>query len=106
MQLAQVSLWSGDHAAALERLTRLATEKKLDKPELWRSFVDAAAGTPKGKMTKQQLTLLEQLASRPVPAETAEPARYWSRLAWSLLREDRKEIGQRILERALAAQAD
>ncbi len=82
MLRAEATLWSGDFARAVGRFEELLPSN-LDRPELWRGFVDAASGAP--SLTESQGRLALRLADRPPPfADADEEAAYLSRLAWAL----------------------
>jgi predicted Zn-dependent protease len=102
-QLAQATLWSGDAPRALERLHKLLAIK-FEQPELWVSYVEAAAGLDKGRLTGEQLQMMIRLADRPVPDATPDKVLYLSRLAWVLHREEYREKAGALLDQAVALQ--
>ena len=107
IRLAEATLWTGDYARAVRRFEELLPSN-LDRPELWRGFVDAASGAP--SLTESQTLLALRLADRPAPpfADADEEAAYQSRLAWSLIRglnkdttDARRDKAKALLERAV-----
>lgn len=101
-QLAQATLWSGDAPRALERLQKLLGAN-FDQPELWVSFVDAASGLDKGRLTREQLQLAVRLADRPAPETAPDKVLYLSRLAWVLHREEYRDRASALLDQAVAS---
>ena len=100
-RVAEVALWGGDRAVALDRLTR-ALEANFELTQFWASFVDAASPANKGELTPEQMRLAERLATRPVPAGVPESSAYLSRLGWVLHRDGRKALAEPLLEKAAA----
>ncbi len=108
VRLAEATLWSGDYARAVGRFEGLL-QSNGDRPELWRGFVDAAAGAP--SLTESQVRLALRLADRPPQfADANGEAAYLSRLAWALIRDTdkdkpdaRRDRAKLLLDRAVAA---
>jgi predicted Zn-dependent protease/cellulose synthase/poly-beta-1,6-N-acetylglucosamine synthase-like glycosyltransferase len=98
-QLALATLSAGEYAEALRRLHGLVEAQPAD-PELLATFVDAAAGAPRGVMSAAQLELALRLSDRPTLLPT--PVVGLTRLSWILLREGRREQAVAALDRALA----
>src|SRR5262249_29673116 len=51
VRLSQACLWGGDPLGATARLQHLL-EAKFEQPELWLTYIDAAAALSKGTMTR------------------------------------------------------
>jgi tetratricopeptide (TPR) repeat protein/cellulose synthase/poly-beta-1,6-N-acetylglucosamine synthase-like glycosyltransferase len=106
--LAEATLWIGNHAQAVERIEKLLLAD-FKKPALWRSFIDAAAGSP--TLTEAQRNLLLRVAAEPPPVTDPDGrALYLSRLAWVFQREAERsnelslhEKAVVLLDQALAA---
>ncbi len=81
--LAKVTLWGGDPANALVQLQPLL-EEKFDQPELWVTFVDAAAAVR--ALTPTQRKLVLRIGAEPVKG-TRNNISHLTRLAWVLFRE-------------------
>ncbi len=96
-RLAEVTLWSGDYPAALAIYQKLL-EASFDQPDLWRGFVDAAAGT--ATLAETQV----KLADRVYEATIADPpanALFLARLAWILNRAGDKTRSSTLIDRAV-----
>jgi predicted Zn-dependent protease/cellulose synthase/poly-beta-1,6-N-acetylglucosamine synthase-like glycosyltransferase len=95
---AEVTLWSGNYDRALEYFQALLAGR-FDRPELWRSYIDAAASA-RLALTDAHRKMALRLYDRRAGLEPR--VEYLSRLAWVLLRlKDRTRAG-RLLDRALA----
>jgi predicted Zn-dependent protease len=98
VRLAEMTLWSGDYAKALARFQALL-EAKFDQPDLWHSFVDAAASA--GALTEGQTRLALRIYERTTTAESRD-VMLLARLAWLLYRAKEAEKAGRLLDQALA----
>jgi predicted Zn-dependent protease len=98
LRIAELTLWSGDYAKALARLQALL-EAKFNQPELWRSFVDAAASAP--QLTDAQVGLAVRIAEQAAVKETKDAA-FLARLAWLLYRAKEPAKAGSLLDRAMA----
>jgi cellulose synthase/poly-beta-1,6-N-acetylglucosamine synthase-like glycosyltransferase/tetratricopeptide (TPR) repeat protein len=96
-RLANVYLWSGDHAAALAEYRSLL-EQAPTRKEWWRGFVDAAATAP--ELTDVDARLILPVAEQ--SAKDGEDVVFLSRLAWVLHRRKETALCQKLLDRALA----
>jgi cellulose synthase/poly-beta-1,6-N-acetylglucosamine synthase-like glycosyltransferase/tetratricopeptide (TPR) repeat protein len=98
LRIAQLTLWSGDYAKALARLQALL-EANFNQPELWRSFVDAAASAR--QLTDAQVGLAVRIAEQAAVKETKDAA-FLARLAWLLYRAKEPAKAGSLLDRAMA----
>jgi tetratricopeptide (TPR) repeat protein/cellulose synthase/poly-beta-1,6-N-acetylglucosamine synthase-like glycosyltransferase len=98
VRLAETTLWSGDYDKAISRFQSLL-EAKFDQPELWRSFVDAAASAP--GLSENQAGLALRIYERTVAAESKDVA-FLARLAWLLYRAKESAKAGTLLDQALA----
>ncbi len=96
--LARTTLWAGDSAAALEQMKTLLAEN-FEQPDLWTSFVDAAAAAQ--EMKPAQLALVLRIAEQPIKLQRASVV-YLSRLAWTMVREGKAAKNEKLLKRAAA----
>ncbi len=98
VRIAEVTLWSGDAAAALPLFAGLLA-KEFDRPRLWEGFVAAAAVVP--ALNKEQLNLITRI--RGVAKQTEiKSAPFWSRLAWIVYREHGESEAGAYLDQAIA----
>ena len=95
-RLAEIALWSGDARKAVDRYSALL-DGDVNHPEWWPGFIDAAAGAP--TLAPKGLHLAEQIAGQ--AAGSLQDAVRLSRLAWVLVRGNRKAAAQPLLTRAV-----
>jgi predicted Zn-dependent protease/cellulose synthase/poly-beta-1,6-N-acetylglucosamine synthase-like glycosyltransferase len=98
VRVAEVRLWKGDYDEALAGFQGLL-ETNFTGPELWRDFVDAAAGA--GQLDQRQAALAVCLAEGTARGECKDVA-LLTRLAWVMHRLKDVERAGTLLERALA----
>jgi tetratricopeptide (TPR) repeat protein/cellulose synthase/poly-beta-1,6-N-acetylglucosamine synthase-like glycosyltransferase len=84
-------------AAAAE--FQMMLEANFKQPALWRDFVDAAASAK--KLSPAGVALAERLAKEPDVQKSDEGA-FLSRLAWTLIKNEKKEPATLLLDRAAA----
>jgi tetratricopeptide (TPR) repeat protein/cellulose synthase/poly-beta-1,6-N-acetylglucosamine synthase-like glycosyltransferase len=98
IRVAEVTLWSRDAERALVLFEALL-EKSFDQPRLWEGFVAAASAVKaisvnQAKMVKRIRQAADKLELR--------SAVFWSRLAWTFLRDGDAAEAKLLLERAVA----
>jgi tetratricopeptide (TPR) repeat protein/cellulose synthase/poly-beta-1,6-N-acetylglucosamine synthase-like glycosyltransferase len=98
VRLAEVTLWSRDFDKALGYFQALLQEPS-EQPELWRSYLDAAASSTMTLAEVHHKTAL-RIYDRRSTLETK--VEYLSRLAWVLYRLKEVPKVNRLLDRALA----
>ncbi|HJT76247.1 MAG TPA: tetratricopeptide repeat protein, partial [Gemmataceae bacterium] len=98
LRLAELMLWSGDYDKALERFQGLL-ETNFDQPELWHSFVDAAASAH--EVTAAQKALALRIYDRTAKAASKDAA-FLARLAWLLHRAKEPARAADLLGQAVA----
>jgi cellulose synthase/poly-beta-1,6-N-acetylglucosamine synthase-like glycosyltransferase/tetratricopeptide (TPR) repeat protein len=94
-RLANLHLWMGDGAAALDQY-RVLLEKTPNQKESWLGYIDAAASAPK-------LTDVDARVIRPIAEQLSkdgEDVISLSRLAWVLHRVNEPALCLRVLDRA------
>jgi cellulose synthase/poly-beta-1,6-N-acetylglucosamine synthase-like glycosyltransferase/tetratricopeptide (TPR) repeat protein len=98
VRLAEVSLWSGARDKALVRFQAIL-EQRFNQPEVWRSYIDAAAGVSKLTTVQAQLAfrIAEQMENNELQDATA-----LTRLAWVLHQAKKPAPAATLLDRALA----
>lgn len=100
-EMAQITFWKGDTKEAMQLLEdRLSKDPR--QPELWVTFIDAAASLNQGDISKSQLALVLQIAKEPPPDAAPDKVRYLARLAWVLHREKQEEQAAQVLAQAMA----
>jgi tetratricopeptide (TPR) repeat protein/cellulose synthase/poly-beta-1,6-N-acetylglucosamine synthase-like glycosyltransferase len=97
-RLAEIALWSGDAARAVERFAALL-EADVDHPEWWPGFIDAAAAAP--TLSPRVLQLAEKIAGLAAVEGSLQDAARLSRLSWALIRAKRTAVAQPLLTRAV-----
>jgi cellulose synthase/poly-beta-1,6-N-acetylglucosamine synthase-like glycosyltransferase/tetratricopeptide (TPR) repeat protein len=98
VRMAELSLWSGDYEKAATRFQDLL-ESNFDRPELWRGFVDAAAGLP--QIADGQAALIRRLYDKIAQTESRD-VEFLARLAWLVYRAREPAKAGILLNRALA----
>jgi tetratricopeptide (TPR) repeat protein/cellulose synthase/poly-beta-1,6-N-acetylglucosamine synthase-like glycosyltransferase len=100
IRLAEMTLWSGSFARAVDRFEQLL-QGNFQQPRLWRNFVDAASSAP--ALTAAQKRLALRIADQPLPFnDPADEAAFLSRLAWIQVRdEDKTKPGEGFLKAAV-----
>jgi cellulose synthase/poly-beta-1,6-N-acetylglucosamine synthase-like glycosyltransferase/tetratricopeptide (TPR) repeat protein len=98
VRLAEVMVWSGDYEQALPRLEGLLVAR-FEQPDLWASFVNAAASAP--GLTRAQAGLAVRIYERTAAAKCTDVA-FLARLAWLLHRAKEAVKAGKLLDRALA----
>src|SRR5262249_43401185 len=98
LRLAQTALWSNNYNEALERFQALITNH-LDKPEVVKGYIDAAASADQLGEAQRQTVL--RIYDRTLTG-TADDSQFLSRLAWVLQRLKEIEKCMVLLERAVA----
>lgn len=100
-RLAEVALWSGSAAQALEVATRVL-ERDFELSRFWSVFLDAAAPLNKGQLNEKQMALAVRIGERPVPDSVTDKQVYLSRIGWILHREGKVKEAAPLLEQAAA----
>jgi tetratricopeptide (TPR) repeat protein len=95
VRVAEAALGNRDYDGALARFQALL-ETKFDQPELWRSFVDAAAIAR--QVGPEQARLAVRIAEQGEPNDGV----FLARLAWVLQRVKETEWSGKVLDRAVA----
>jgi cellulose synthase/poly-beta-1,6-N-acetylglucosamine synthase-like glycosyltransferase/predicted Zn-dependent protease len=96
---AEVTLWSRDYSRALARFQALL-DGSLQQPDLWRGYVQAAAGVE--HLTPVQQALVTRIARQPEVRDTKDPV-FLARLGWVLSRIKEPALAASFLERAVAS---
>jgi tetratricopeptide (TPR) repeat protein/cellulose synthase/poly-beta-1,6-N-acetylglucosamine synthase-like glycosyltransferase len=97
-QLAEVTLWSGDYEQARSHFQTLL-EAKIDQPEAWHGFIDAAASAP--TLSDRDLRLAVKIAEKTL-ATGSRDVLFLARLAWVLHAGKQGAQAKAILDRAAA----
>jgi cellulose synthase/poly-beta-1,6-N-acetylglucosamine synthase-like glycosyltransferase/predicted Zn-dependent protease len=97
VRLAELELWGGDYDKALGRFQALL-EANFEQPELWRSFVDAAASAR--DLNDGQRALAVRLYER-TAAGGDQDVMFLARLAWLLYRAKEPAKAAALLDRAV-----
>jgi tetratricopeptide (TPR) repeat protein/cellulose synthase/poly-beta-1,6-N-acetylglucosamine synthase-like glycosyltransferase len=98
LRMAELLLWSGDYDKALDRFQGLL-ETNFDQPELWHSFVDAAASAR--ELAPAQTALAVRIYER-IAATGSKDAAFLARLAWLLYRGRESAKAASLLDQAVA----
>src|SRR5262249_19918634 len=98
IRFAEVTLWSGAHDRAVA-LFQYLLDDQFEQPDLWRSYIDAAASA-EAELTAPQVRLLARIHERKATTETK--VEYLSRLAWTWIRLKESPRAERLLDRGLS----
>jgi cellulose synthase/poly-beta-1,6-N-acetylglucosamine synthase-like glycosyltransferase/predicted Zn-dependent protease len=98
LRMAELLLWSGDYDKALDRFQGML-EANFEQPDLWHSFIDAAASAR--ELTPGQAALVVRIHERTAATPTKDAA-FLARLAWLLYRAKEPAKASALLDRALA----
>src|SRR5262249_2195143 len=98
LRLAEITLWSGDYDRALTHFQGLL-EANFDQPDVWRSFVDAAASAQ--TLKQDQIMLAVRIYERMGEAE-AKDVVFLARMAWLLHRGKEIDKARSLLAKVLA----
>jgi tetratricopeptide (TPR) repeat protein len=98
LRQAEVTFWAGRHDAATALLRRVL-ERKFDKPDVWPTYISAAAVAQ--TLTDRDALMIRQVAERFERADTTDVA-LLARLAWVLARTGARDSARIFIDRALA----
>ncbi len=90
-ELAQATVWSEYYFEGMQLIQKLL-EADFNQPDLWVTYIDAAAGVVDTPLTKEQFALIQKIADQKnLPADLKDKTGYYARLAWVIFREGPKD---------------
>jgi predicted Zn-dependent protease/cellulose synthase/poly-beta-1,6-N-acetylglucosamine synthase-like glycosyltransferase len=98
IRIAQVTLWSGDASGALKHFDAILA-KSFDRPAVWPDYVAAASAAD--KVSAEQFQTVRRIADQPAVRDGTD-AVLLARLGWVMVREERAELAEPHLTRAVA----